>query len=254
MRARSGPPTTRLAGFAAGLSAAFGCSSGADSPADSPADSTADSTAEADAAADGISATDAGTEAEEAVDGAANPCLQPGPGTVDAEISFGDGTPLLSGGVLADGRYELRAVVLHARAALADRVTRFTANSNGNTRGAVVFRDGAWGMTAHLDLYFIMDIVAVGGVELDVPVTFEVSGPFETSGGALATEPGVCAGSTTPECRLDGALRYEAQTDVVELEVLWTKECLTSLLPYGYSFYAGMWLEHDLPVVLRFSR
>jgi hypothetical protein len=33
-----------------------------------------------------------------------------------------------------------------------------------------------------------------------------------------------------------------------------TKECLTSLLPYGYRLYAGMWLENDMPVVLRFSR
>ena len=259
MRAQGGQRAARLAILAAALPAALGCVAGADAGAEADSSAEAETEAEALADAEADLSADSSTEAEaeaEALadaDGTTYPCLEPGLGTIVPTISIGDDTPLLSGGAIADGRYELSTVVLHARAALADRVSRFGAGSNGNTRGAVVFRDGAWGMTARLDLYFGMSIVAVGGVELDVPVTFEAAGPFEAVGGAIVTEPGACVVDATPECALEGAFRYEAEPDVVQLEVLWTKECLTSLLPYGYSFYVGMWLENDLPVVLRFS-
>jgi hypothetical protein len=241
--------------LAAAFSAALGCAdNGLGSDADAPDEGDAESGADADPGPDDGGDESGEADVEDPIDGGPYPCLEPGPGTVDAPVSVGDGTPVLSGGTIADGRYELSAVVLHARAALASRVTRFTADSNGNTRGAVVFRDGAWGMSVRLDLFFGMTVVATGGSELDVATTVEAAGPFEASDGTILTEPGACVSSATAECGTGGSFRYEAGTDEVALEVVLTRECLTSLLPYGYRLYAGMWLENDMPVVLRFSR
>jgi hypothetical protein len=238
--------------LAAAFSAALGCSDdGPETDADVPEEAEAESGADADTGADNRGDEHGGAEAEETTDGGEYPCFEPGPGAVDAPVSTGDGTPLPGGGTIVDGRYELSAVILHARAALASRVTTFTADSNGNTRGAVVFRDGAWGMSVRLDLFFSMIVVATGGTELDVATTVEAAGPFEASGGTIVTAPGACVTAATAECGTGGSFRYEAGTDEVSIEVVLTKECLTSLLPYGY---AGMWLENDMPVVLRFSR
>jgi hypothetical protein len=286
MKARGGPCAARLALLAAVLSASLACSddeqpcaagttrvctcddgaSGRQTCATdgshwrncectgTDADADADADAEADADADSTAEAEAEVGADSPADGSAHPCLDPGPGTVDAPVSVGDRTPLLSGGPVADGRYELSAVVLYAWAAVTDRVTRFVADSNGNTRGAVVFRDGAWGMAAQLDLFLSLSLEGVGGVELDVATSFEAAGPFEAADGVISTEPGVCAVAATADCRLDGSFRYEAAMDVVAVEVVWAKECITSLLPRSYRLYSGMWLGTDMPVVLRFAR
>jgi hypothetical protein len=252
---RLAPRAVRLSVAAAALSAALGCAdNGLAADADVPDEAEAESGVDADTGADYGGDEHGEAEVEETTDGGEYPCFEPGLGTVDARVSVGDGTPLLSGGTIADGRYELGAVILHARAALASRVTTFTADSNGNTRGAAVFRDGAWGMSVRLDLFLSMIVVATGGTELDIATTVEAAGPFEASGGTIVTESGVCVTAATAECGTGGSFGYEAGTDEVAIEVVLTKECLTSLLPYGYRLYAGMWLENDMPVVLRFSR
>ncbi|MBI5501991.1 MAG: hypothetical protein HY907_17235 [Deltaproteobacteria bacterium] len=207
----------------------------------------------ADGGEDAGGLVDAGGVGDEAF-GGEYPCLEPVAGSVDATVAVGDDVPPLGGGTIANGRYELTSVVLYPWSALAERVTRFLPESNGNTRGAVAFRDGAWGMSARLDLFVRLSIVALGGVELDLTADFEAAGPFEAFGGAIVGEPGECASSVPPECRLAGAFRYEAAADVVTVEVLWTRDCLRAALPYTIRHYSGMWIEGDMPVLLRFSR
>ncbi len=213
---------------------------------------------DADADADGASAedgeVDVDAEVGEPADGSEHPCLDPGPHAADPTVSIGDGVPVLSGGALADGRFELTAVVLYPWTAVNDRVTRFVADGNDGTGGAVVFRDGAWGLRARLDLYLGLSLATTGGVELDLATTLEVAGPFATEGDAVSTAPGACTVVSTADCEPGGPLRYEATTDVVAVEVLWTKDCIISLLPPSYRHYTGMWLVGDVPIVLRFSR
>lgn len=288
MKTRCGPHAARLVVLAAGLSVALACSDD-DEPCSagttrdctcadgrpgtqtcaiggagwqacecSGADADADADSETGHDADAVLEADPGelaeTDAEETTDGSTYPCLDPGPDTTDASVSVGDRTPLLSGGPLADGRYELTAVVLYPWTAVTDRVTRFVAESNGGTRGAVVFQDGAWGMTARLDLYLSLSLESAGGAELDLAPTFASAGPYTAVDGALALEPGACVPAAPAGCPVGGSLRYEATSDVVAVELFWTRECITSQLPVSYRPYAGMWLAGDLPVVLRFTR
>lgn len=238
---------------------------GVDAPVDDVSDTLdhAETTGEtadgaADAGTDGGSDADGGVDVdagvEETTDGSDRPCLDPGPHAADPTVSIGDGTPVLSGATLADGRFELTAVVLYPWTAVNDRVTRFVAEGNDGTGGAVVLRDGAWGLRARLDLYLGLSLATTGGVELDLATTLEVAGPFAAEGGAISTAPGACAVVSTTDCEPGGSLRYEATTDVVAVEILWTKECITSLLPPSYRHYTGMWLTGDVPIVLRFSR
>ena len=238
---------------------------GGDAPVDDVPDAPDHAETTGDAADDGAAAdadgetdahgeVDADAAVEETTDGADHPCLDPGPHAADPTVTVGDGAPALAGGVLADGRFELTDVVLYPWTAVTDRVTRFVADGNRGTGGALVLRDGAWGLRARLDLFLSLSLATVGGVDLDLATTLEVAGPFAAEGGAIATEPDACATASTASCEPGSVLRYEAATDVVALAFLWTRECITSLVPPSYRHYVGLWLEGDVPVVLRFSR
>jgi hypothetical protein len=229
--------------------------------------------AAADADADGVDGASEATDLEDAEDSEAEvdvdgptdapagdgaeataACPDPGPGTPDVPVSVAAGAPALSGGTIAEARYELTSVVFYPDGALDSSISGFAVHSDGNTHGAVVFREGAWGMSADFDLYLTMRITGVGAVELDLVPRFTLAGPATIADDAIATGPGACADLHPEDCGLGVPLRYQAESDAVQVELVWSQDCLVSLMPVEYALYARGWLEGDLPVVLRFSR
>lgn len=189
-------------------------------------------------------------------------CFLPPSSTVDADVSVvSTGTPAtLNGGAIADSTHRLEAIRLYTEGVFSPIVT-IDMESNGQTYGALEFRDDVWSFQADLDLIVTAGAAFFGEIEQPVDFQFDGGGCFEAEGNRIFTDVSDCVDlSDAPaEIPIPNSFTYEVGADYVEMLLLIPNEAIQEAIagaggggggPGGFDI--GALITGDLPLVLRF--
>lgn len=181
-------------------------------------------------------------------------CISPLGGLPDVPIVQRPGAPpLLAGGAITDGDYELDEIALYTDATVSALVDTFEVTSNGGTSGSLVFDGTDWGFEAQLDLY--IDASAVGqSFAQNVQQALAAGGCYTAVGNELRGDLTQCGASWPDGAEPPDHLGYETAGDEIQLLLVLTRDMILAAVPADQQFLAGLAISGDLPVLLSFTR
>lgn len=184
-------------------------------------------------------------------------CFLPPESTRNATVTVEAGAPTaLAGGTITPSAWELSDIRLYTENTFSSLIS-FEITDNGDSSGALEFRDGEWAFEAQLDLFISASIPFVGDFDQPVDFPFDGGGCFESEDNRIFTDVSECVNlDDVPDgLEIPNSFTYETGDDYVELLLLVPRETILEAVPDGQAGqFAGIAITGDLPIVLRFEQ